>query len=362
MRRRQFLAILPTLGVTGSALAAVDSGGSTISNALSTANLSSVAGVASPDAAKKTNYHFKIGMYLPELGLPFDEALAKAEQIGVEHVWFNSLPNEKPIGEMNDAEVDTLAERVARHRLKIFLINAGNPFKTIHLAEFDLKTMTDHAGFRKEFNELVRSMQIATRLKVGAVGAFTFAWPGEYSAGKPTWPMRWLTRGGVIAEVDMEKLVKAFSLVAEEAERYGVDVALSMMPWNYTNTTNNFRSLVERVGSRRLKVMWGPADNLNSGEWDAATAGFHNVRPALLGLHLKDLHIIDGIRLKFEYRSIGTGDVDYLTVLRNLKAYRCEAVLSLATHFRPPSGSRVEAMEINYANLKRLVDKVEAEG
>ena len=37
--------------------------------------------------------------------------------------------------------------------------------------------------------------------------------------------MRWLTRGGVIADVDMQKLVKAFSLVAEQAERYDVDVA-----------------------------------------------------------------------------------------------------------------------------------------
>jgi sugar phosphate isomerase/epimerase len=76
---------------------------------------------------------------------------------------------------------------------------------------------------------------------------------------------------------------------------------------------------------------------------------------------LKDLHVIDGVRLKFEYRPLGTGDVDYLTILRNLRAYRCDAVLSLATHFKPPSGSRVEAMEINCTNLKRLISKVEAE-
>ena len=57
---------------------------------------------------------------------------------------------------------------------------------------------------------------------MGAVCTFTFAWPGEYTAGKPTWPMRWLTRGGVIADGDMEKLLKAFSLVLEQAERYAV--------------------------------------------------------------------------------------------------------------------------------------------
>ncbi|MBM3801803.1 MAG: sugar phosphate isomerase/epimerase [Acidimicrobiia bacterium] len=359
MRRRQFLTTLPALGMSGSALAEGVSGRSPVS-AVAAASLAAPAG-ANAKPSMNGNYRFKIGMYLPELGLPFDEALGKAKQIGVDRVWFNTVPNEKPLAQMSDAEIDGIGQRVEKHGLKIFLINAGNPFKGIHLTEFDLKSMDNHEGFRKEFQELVRSMQIAVRLKVSAVAAFTFAWPGEYSAGKPTWPMRWLTRGGVIADVDMEKLVKAFSLVAAEAERYGVDVALSMMPWNYTNTTHNFRSVVERVGSRRLKVMWGPADNLNSGEWDVATAGFHNVRPSLHGLHLKDLHVIDGVRLKFEYRPLGAGDVDYLTILRNLKAYRCDAVLSLATHFKPPSGSRVEAMEINYANLKRLVDKVEAE-
>ena len=308
-----------------------------------------------------TDYHFKLGMYLPELRLPFDEALAKAKEIGAEYIWFNHLPDEPSIAEMSDAEVERMGERVARHGLKIFLIGVGSPFKQIHLTDLSLETMADHPVFRKELNDLVRSMRMAARLGVSAVNAFTFAWPGEYSAGKPTWPMRWLTRGGVISHGEMEKLVKAFSMVAEEAERYDVDVALSMMPWNYTNTTGNFRRLAERLGSKRMKVVWGPADNMNSGEWDVGTAGFHNVRPYLHGLHLKDLHVIDGQSLQFEYRPLGDGDVDYLTVLRHLRDYRCDAVLSVATHFLPPSGSPEEAMRINYANLKTLLRQVEME-
>ncbi len=308
-----------------------------------------------------TDYRFKLGMYLPELGLPFDEALAKAKDIGAEYIWFNSLPDEPPIAEMSDAEIDRMGERVAQHGLEIFVIGASNPFKQIHLTDLDLDTLETHPAFRKDFDNFKRSLQVALRLGISAVNIFTFAWPGEYSAGKPTWPMRWRTRGGVIADIDMEKLVKAFSMVAEEAEQYDVDVAFSMMPWNYTNTTGNFRRVAEAVGSKRLKVMWGPADNTNCGESDTETAGFDNVRPYLHGLHLKDLHVIDGLHLNFEYCPIGEGDVDYLTVLRNLRDHRCDAVLSVATHFRPPSGSAEEAMRINYANLKALIHKVEAE-
>lgn len=308
-----------------------------------------------------TDYRFKLGMYLPELRLPFDEALAKAKDIGAEYVWFNSLPDEPPIAEMSDAEIDRMGERVTQHGLEIFVIGASNPFKGLHLTDLDLDTLETDPAFCKEFDNFKRSVQVALRLGIPAVNIFTFAWPGEYSAGKPTWPMRWRTRGGVIADIDMEKLVKAFSMVAEEAERYNVDVALSMMPWNYTNTTGNFRRVAEAVGSERLKVMWGPADNTNCGESDTETTGFGNVRSYLHGLHLKDLRVIDGLHLNFEYCPIGEGDVDYLTVLRNLRDHRCDAVLSVATHFQPPSGSAEEAMRINYANLKVLIHKVEAE-
>ena len=306
-------------------------------------------------------YRFKLGMYLGELALPFDESLARAKEIGAEYVWFNRLENEPDVAKMSDAEADRMGERVARHGLKIFLLNAGNPFKKIHLTELNAGTMMEHAAFHKELNDLTRSMQIAARLGVRTVGSFSFAWPGEYTAGKPTWPMRWLTRGGVIADVDMEKLVTAFSMVADRAERYDVDVALSMMPWNYTNTTGNFRRVAEAVGSPRIKVMWGPADNVNCGEWDTATAGFQNVRPYLHGLHLKDLHVDEGVRLNFQYRPLGEGDVDFPTILRNLRDHRLDVILSVSTHFRPPSGSRDEAMRINFGNLQRLISQVTSE-
>ncbi len=306
-----------------------------------------------------TEHQFKIGMYLPELGLPFDEALATAKQIGVEGVWFNTLGADGPLlRELDDAAVDRMAAQVAGHGLEIFLINVGSPFKQIHLTDLELDTMEEDPAFRQEMDDLVRSMEMAARLGIGAVNAFTFAWPGEYSAAKPTWPMRWLTRGGYIADAEMEKLVRAFSLALEQAEKYSVDLALSMMPWNYTNTTGNFRRLAEALNSRRLKVMWGPSDNMNSGEADVATAGFLNIHPYLHGLHIKDLRVKNGIQLDFEYCALGEGDVDYPTILRSLRERGSDAILSVATHFIPASGSRVEAMRINYENLKRLIDDI----
>ena len=308
-----------------------------------------------------TNYRFKVGMDLQMTGLPYVEALALAEELGAKYGWFGFL-DWAIDGEITDAAVDEMGEQAARHGVELFMIGAAGSFSKLHLEDLELETLQDDPEFQADFDHLIQTMGVANRLGVGSVLSYTFAWPGEYSAQKPTWPMRWLTRGGVIADVDMEKLVKAFSLVAEQAEQHDIDVALGNLPWHYTNTTGHCRELIERVGSNRLKIMWHPSDNHTAGESDSATAGFINVRPYLHSLHVKDLEVLDGLKLNFEYCPLGEGDVDYPTVLRNLRDHRCDAVFAIATHFKPPSGSGADAMRINFAKIRPLIEQVEAGG
>ena len=203
MERRSFLRTLRSTfaGATAYLLASRNT------KARATAGVGVRVNEPAPAGSVNDNYRFKLGMYLPELQLPFDQALAKAKEIGVESVWFNRLYQEAEIAQLSDAEADRMAQRVQRHGLEIFLLSAGSSFKHIHLTELDKDKPTANDLFQKDLAELVRCMEIASRIGVGAVGAFTFAWPGEYSAGKPTWGMRWLTRGGYIAEVDMKKWV-----------------------------------------------------------------------------------------------------------------------------------------------------------
>ena len=71
-----------------------------------------------------SDYRFKLGMYLPELDLPFDQALDTAKDIGAEYIWFPRVRDETPIAEMTDARVDGMAARVADRGLKLHLIAA----------------------------------------------------------------------------------------------------------------------------------------------------------------------------------------------------------------------------------------------
>ncbi len=320
-------------------------------------------GLSAPPGNRTPPYRFKLAMWIDELRdqfeLTLDQELEIAKEIGIEYVWFHHVPGETPIPEMSDGEVDRMGERVARYGRKLFMISAWIPFHNLPLLDLEVRTMQQHPGFLKEFNAVVRAMQIAARLGAPAVLSYSFVWPGERGYGGPTWPMRWATRGGIIAEMDMEKLVKAFSLLLEQAEKYDVDLVLGMRPFNYVSSTGNFRRLAERLGSRRIKVQWSPADALLSAEWDQATAGFTNLRPYLHNIHMKDVRVVDGPGAQFGWRPLGEGQVDYLTILRNLRDHRSDAFLALATHFKPPGGSLIEAMRINYSKLKALMAKVE---
>ena len=78
------------------------------------------------DKTNRQQDHLKFAVWLDEMKLPFDEALAVAKRIGAEYVWFTELPGETAIAEMSDAEVDRMGERVARHDLKLYQICAGS--------------------------------------------------------------------------------------------------------------------------------------------------------------------------------------------------------------------------------------------
>ena len=76
----------------------------------------------------QAGYRFKIGMRLMELGLDsFDDMLATAQDVGVESVWFNRLPDVERMAALSDAEWDQIAAHVARYGLKISVISPEIP-------------------------------------------------------------------------------------------------------------------------------------------------------------------------------------------------------------------------------------------
>ena len=155
-----------------------------------------------------SSYEFKLGMYISETRLPFKESLELAHDLEVSYVWCGSYDEGRRISELPDAQVDEIAKLVDSYGLRLLFLDSGALFKQVHLAELERGKMLEHALFKEHFDQLMQSMEVASRLGIGAVSSSSFAWPAEYTAGKPTWPMRWATGGGIIADIDMEKLVE----------------------------------------------------------------------------------------------------------------------------------------------------------
>lgn len=301
-------------------------------------------------------YSFKIAAFLDECGLPFAAAAKLAQDLGASHAEFFVGQDELTM------EYGTHCRRVLDAAgLQAHAVGSSpNPLKLIHLDEIALEDLPTHPEFVHDLGLIRRAIPFAKEVGSPNVLVQGFAWPGEYQNGKkvsPTWRQRYATGGGQIPEQELEKLAKAFGIVADLADGEGIDIAIGMMPWNYTSCSRNFRQIMERVDSPRLKCKWGPADNYNAGEHDTITNGYLNLKPYLTSLHLKDVHVVDGPGLEFDYRPIGTGDPDYAALFKTFARDHTDIVIAVATHYIPAGGTRVDAMRTNYANTLRLVDE-----
>ncbi len=301
----------------------------------------------------KQPYEFNIGLCL-QFGPPFRDAVALGRELGAKFGWVDL---DFALSEVGKGGLDAIGELSEEHGIELFLLG-NDVFSKLYLSEIDLERPLSHPGLARDMNRLIDAIRAASYLGVDAVLAHSFLWPGNWS----TWPMRWLTRGGVIAEIDWQKLVNIFSIALEHAEQYDVDLVIGNLPWDYAASTANFRLLAERLNSRRMKFMWGPADNLTIGEFDSAIAGFQHIRSYLHSLHLKDLRIrpidADGINRQnknIDYCPLGDGDVDYPTILRNLRATESEAILAVYTHFEVENGTPQDAMRIQFEKLRALI-------
>ena len=66
------------------------------------------------------SHKFKLGMFLTEPQLPFEEALDLAAELGVKYLWYmcngqvSGRPEDKALVEMSEAEIDAMQAKVQR--------------------------------------------------------------------------------------------------------------------------------------------------------------------------------------------------------------------------------------------------------
>ena len=196
-----------------------------------------------------SSYTFKLGVNLNETGEPFERAVELAAELGAGYAeFFVTDPSH-----LTEAGAASYRRRLEAHGLQVHGIGCTpNPFKELHIDQIELAELPTHPVFAHDLDLVRRSIDFCQAVGGQNVRVHGFAWPGEYQAGRRvsrTWPQRYATRGGEIPAPVLDKLVKAWSTVADLAEQHDIDIAIGMMPWNYTNTSRNF----PRISQIRLK-------------------------------------------------------------------------------------------------------------
>ena len=302
-----------------------------------------------------TDYEFKMGVLFADTALPFEEAAGVAQELGARYAEY-FIQEDKLTDEhasycrriLNDAGLQTHAVGCT-----------PNPFKKLHIDEVELADLRTYPEFIRDLDNLRRTMAFAKIVGSPNAQCSGFAWPGEFrtrTRPSPTWSKRYAAGGGVIPSAELEKIGAAFRIVAELADEHDIDIALSVHPWEYVNTSRHYVEIVKQVDSPRFKAKWCPGDAMLSGELDTVTTGYENLKPYLTSLHLKDTRTIDGPSCEFEWCELGTGDPDYAALFRSFARDQTDVVIAAAAHYEPPGGTRADGVRINYRKALELAE------
>ena len=118
--------------------------------------------------------------------------------------------------------------------------------------------------------------------------------------------------------------------VVRVAEDYGVTLAIEPV-WNHIVYTPSLAlHVIHSIGSRNLRVIFDPVNLLCMENVDDRESVFADAMDKL-GEHIAMVHIKDFIRQDGKLVSVaaGTGEMDYTSILRYLKAYKPYVQISL---------------------------------
>ena len=231
--------------------------------------------------------------------LDLKETLAILDELGFEY--FEGTTDARVhiypyvVGEKNISELQNI---LSCFNVKLIAISGQSDFG-----------VTDkHIGKQIEFVE--RQINLANRLGVSILRIFVSNIQAEH-----------LDRHVV------ERAIKNLKKAALLAEQANVRLALENH-YGITATADDVIHIIECVGSDYVGANFDPANFVSSGD-DPVEAG-KKLAPYIFHTHLKDcVYTGKGQYFGYDYVEIGSGTIDYESILSNLKKSKYEGYLSL---------------------------------
>lgn len=120
-----------------------------------------------------------------------------------------------------------------------------------------------------------------------------------------------------------DRLVKSLVEILETAEDFGIDVVLETHVTTTLNTAENIRKVIERTGSKRLKINLDPCNFVGDLQIACNPAPmihhiFDILEEYIATVHLKDYYTEDRFTVHIAETVIGTGMMDFETILNRV--------------------------------------------
>ncbi|MBS7642912.1 MAG: sugar phosphate isomerase/epimerase family protein [Candidatus Bathyarchaeia archaeon] len=263
---------------------------------------------------------FKLGFITDEYSQDLDEVIKFALEVGAEHLEIRSVWN-KNVKDLTDEDLRVIRRLASQNGLQIYCL-ASPLFKE------PIETYEAHMAM------LDRLCDIAQMLDAKYIRCFAFVGSTDlYEKMK----------------VEIADKLKAAAEVADES---GLKLVLENEPICIVTTGRQQGDLIRLVGHRALLATWDPGNAYVSGVEKPYPDDYTYVRGLVGHMHVKDAVREDG---KARIVKVGSGNIDYKGQFKALYEDGFRGTISLETHYRHPTGGRMEATRESFIALKNIV-------
>jgi sugar phosphate isomerase/epimerase len=149
-----------------------------------------------------------------------------------------------------------------------------------------------------------------------------------------------------------ERIVTALQALADEAARHDITIGLENEYACNVGTADESARLLDRLSHRHLQLIWDPANAFVLGDTPYPDGYRLLPRDRVLHVHVKDCVMRDG---RTVWGPIGEMGIDWAGQIEALERDGYRGWLSLETHWKGPSGDKLEASLICGRRLQALV-------
>ncbi len=284
----------------------------------------------------------KLGVITDGISRDFDHALKVMTANGLEYAELQYI-YDKEVGDMSVDERKRAQQLIKKYGAKVSCISR-HVFVGLPLPA----TKPGDAAHKSHMEGLQKCIEMARELECKVVrimsGRKELIISGKNGAD------HWLVSKGA-----WDALAPIIEPAVRLAERENIQLVIETGFTGMVFSAWAGRQLIDKIGSKHLKLLWDPANCLYTHE-NAWPDGYEWLRGGYIGhIHMKDI-AIDTAKGHVEFRQLGQGQMGpMIEPLANaLRAEKFDGVVSLESVYRPANGTFEDGFKASIAKFKSV--------